>query len=439
MYVAKLHLENVRGFGRGASAVDLDLARSDGAYAGWTVVAGRNGAGKSTLLRAVALSLAGPVAARSLQDSFAGWIHRGAASGSVETCVEYAVEDRFQEGGRIRQGPFWTGLRWQAASGGPEPKVEADLSKNKSGAKAPSRGPWADNPLGWLVCGYGPFRRLSGEASPAQRLMSGPRRLASLVTLFREDASLVESVEWLKSVYLRAMEKKPGFRELQTGLVALLNDGLLPDEARATKIDSDGLWVEQGGTTLPLEELSDGYRTAAALVLDIAKQMFACFGQFTVKKEPKAPCTVDLPAVVLIDEIDVHLHVSWQQRIGFWLKEHFPRVQFLVTTHSPFICQAADDRGLIRLPGNGSPDPAQHVDLETFRRVVNGTADQAVLTALFGLDRTRSDRAERLRKEYGVLRAKEMTAGLAKTDQKRLALLQQELPFVNDASESRGR
>ena len=402
------------------------------------MLAGRNGTGKSTLLRAIALSLAGPAAARSLQDSFAGWIHRGADAGSAETCVEYAVEDRFQEGGRIRKGAFWTGLRWQAAPGGPEPRLDPELSRNHTGAKAPSRGPWVENPLGWLVCGYGPFRRLSGEASPAQRLMSGPRRLASLVTLFREDASLVECVEWLKSVYMRAFEGKPGFAELQTDILDLLNDGLLPDAARATKIDSEGLWVEQGGTTLALEELSDGYRTAAALVIDIAKQMFACFGRFTVKKQGKT-LFVDLPAVVLIDEIDVHLHVSWQQQIGFWLKTRFPRVQFLVTTHSPFICQAADDRGLIRLPGTGCVDPARHVDVETFRRVVNGTADQAVLTTLFGMDRTRSEQAERLRKEYGALRAQEMKAGLAIDDRKRLVQLQQQLPFVTDGIDGRGR
>ena len=46
--------------------------------------------------------------------------------------------------------------------------------------------------------------------------------------------------------------------------------------------------------------------------------------------------------VVLIDEIDAHLHPEWQREIGFWLKRHFPNIQFIVTTHSPIICQAAD-------------------------------------------------------------------------------------------------
>ncbi|GHA10178.1 hypothetical protein GCM10010389_56740 [Streptomyces echinoruber] len=48
---------------------------------------------------------------------------------------------------------------------------------------------------------------------------------------------------------------------------------------------------------------------------------------------------------------DVGLHVSWRRRIGPWLTAHFPGLQLLVTTHSPYICQSADPGGLIRLPG----------------------------------------------------------------------------------------
>jgi len=53
--------------------------------------------------------------------------------------------------------------------------------------------------------------------------------------------------------------------------------------------------------------------------------------------------------VVLIDEVDAHLHPEWQREIGFWLKRSFPKIQFLVTTHSPIICQAADANGLFVL------------------------------------------------------------------------------------------
>ena len=67
---------------------------------------------------------------------------------------------------------------------------------------------------------------------------------------------------------------------------------------------------------------------------------------------PSGAPVVTHRGVVLIDEVDVHLHVSWQRSIGFWLKKHFPNVQFIVTTHSPFVCQAAD-------PGRSLLPPAR--------------------------------------------------------------------------------
>ena len=65
---------------------------------------------------------------------------------------------------------------------------------------------WMQDPKAWFLVGYGPYRRLTGHASDAQRLMAGPERVARLVSLFREDASLVECVTWLREIYLRRLE-----------------------------------------------------------------------------------------------------------------------------------------------------------------------------------------------------------------------------------------
>jgi predicted ATP-binding protein involved in virulence len=133
--------------------------------------------------------------------------------------------------------------------------------------------------------------------------------------------------------------------------------------------------------------------------------------------------------VVLVDEIDVHLHISWQQRIGYWLKQHFPNVQFIVSTHSPFICQAADSRGIIRLPAPGEGGRAMHVEGEQFRRIVNGSADDAAMSVLFGLDSTYSPTARRLRTEYSRLRARQIRGTFTEKERKRLDELQMELPL----------
>lgn len=183
------------------------------------------------------------------------------------------------------------------------------------------------------------------------------------------------------------LEKDDKFIALQDSVFRILNDGLLPDNARVIRYDRDGLWLEQGGVALTVEGLSDGYRVVTSLILDIVRRIFAAFGVFSLQDEPNGSVSCPSSGVVLIDEIDVHLHVSWQQRIGIWLREHFPNVQFIVSTHSPFICQAASEGGLIRLaaPGESSRTPEVLED-EVAKRIIHGGADDAVLSELFGLE-----------------------------------------------------
>ncbi|MCP2247956.1 AAA domain-containing protein, putative AbiEii toxin, Type IV TA system [Lentzea aerocolonigenes] len=144
-----------------------------------------------------------------------------------------------------------------------------------------------------------------------------------------------------------------------------------------------------------------------ALVVDLLKQIHDAYGELQVEGN-----AVTAPGVVIIDEVDAHLHVSWQQRIGGWLKAHFPNIQFIVTTHSPYICQAADPGGLIRLPGPDEQLPPHVVDQDLYERVVYGSGDDAVLTELFGLDSPYSEQAEQLRTRLVDLEVK-VLAGTA--------------------------
>jgi hypothetical protein len=258
--------------------------------------------------------------------------------------------------------------------------------------------------------------------------MLGTTRLVQLATLFREDASLEECVQWLQQVNFQKLEHKAGAAELESNVIALLNDGLLPDGVQVERVDSLGLWVTgQHTDPLPLEEMSDGYRTVAALVADICRLIYASLGELSIEENGDG-VSVPYEGVVLIDEIDVHLHVSWQQRIGFWLKEHFPAIQFIVSTHSPFICQAADANGLIRLPAPGEEAPARVITGSLFKRVVNGSADQATLSELFGLEFTHSEISERIRLRVAALEAKVISGDLSQPEQLELDTLLAEIP-----------
>ncbi|MGR8010470.1 AAA family ATPase [Streptomyces hypolithicus] len=351
--------------------------------------------------------------ARSLVPGFDNWVAQGAAAGRIEVEITRdLVHDRFTQG-RSPSAPFKAGLRWTApheslvdsrAAGrrGAQPSLE-EIRYTKAQNSIARRGPWADNPAGWFCAAYGPFRRMAGGSGEVQRLMLASGPVARQASLFHEDASLAEGVAWLIEQHLRALEARPGAALLKDTALAILRDGLLPDGYRNVDVDSEGLWVERGGHRFPLREMSDGFRTVAALVVDILKQIHDTFGDLAVWEFEDQPLFNRVPGIVIIDEIDAHLHVSWQRRIGSWLTSHFPNIQFIVTTHSPYICQSAAPGGLIRLPGVDEQRPPEVIEEDLYERVVYGSGDDAVLSDLFGLDTPYSEQAERKRSELVAL------------------------------------
>ncbi|MFI6960441.1 AAA family ATPase [Streptomyces sp. NPDC050255] len=410
MYVSRVYVENIKSF-HGPRTVELELTRPDGSHAGWTVLAGRNGAGKTTLLRALALALSGPVPARGLVQSFDNWVTRGAESGRVEVeMVRDARFDRFTASGRTLN-KFWTGLQWTAPVDGAggrrsaQPALGEIRSTSAKSASPAQRGPWADNPAGWFCAAYGPFRRMAGGSGEVQRLMLASGPVARQASLFHEDASLAEGVAWLIEQHLRALEGREGASQLKEAALSVLGDELLPDGYRVEEVDSEGLWVARDGHRYPLREMSDGFRTVAALVVDLLKQIHDAFGDEAFAGDDEEAGPLRVPGVVIIDEIDAHLHVTWQRRIGPWLTTHFPNIQFIVTTHSPYICQAADSGGLIRLPGVDEDAAPEVVPEDLYERVVYGSGDDAILSDLFGLDTPYSERAEHVRAELVALEA----------------------------------
>jgi hypothetical protein len=191
------------------------------------------------------------------------------------------------------------------------------------------------------------------------------------------------------------------------------------------KVDSDGLWIRRDQVDLALQQVSDGYRTVTALVLDLVRRLVECFGSLALSDE-RPVCPHE--GVVLIDEVDAHMHVAWQQKIGFWLTEHFPNLQFLVTTHSPFICQAASSRGIVRLPAPGEDRRMEVVDDRLYTSIVNGGADDAVMSELFGLEHAHSPHAEALRAALAGLEVKMMTCTATDADRAAHRALAEKLP-----------
>lgn len=417
MYVRRVVLENLKGF----KALDFDFSRPDGAgYAGWTVLTGDNGSGKTALLKAIALALVGPSLGRALQPNLRGWIREGLAEAHVGVEVERGSTDGFSSSGRISD-TFWAELRIEQNGGGEPSLREGQRHDRKQGA---TRGPWDEGTSGWCVVGYGPFRRLYGTSPEAQRLISGGGQLGRFATLFREDATLSEGEEWLRDLDYRRLENKPREARRLEQVKALLNQDFLAHGVRFERVDSDGLWLrDSAGLILPISELSDGYRAALAMMIDLLRHLADLYPDQDLVTEKDGHFVVEHAGVVLIDEIDAHLHPSWQREIGGWLTRHFPKMQFLVTTHSALVCAAADPGGIFHLP---SPDrglePFQ-LDEESYWRVKRSRADQILLSPAFGLEHTRSPEAVEARYDYARLAAKRISGSLSAEEESALKQL----------------
>jgi predicted ATP-binding protein involved in virulence len=124
--------------------------------------------------------------------------------------------------------------------------------------------------------------------------------------------------------------------------------------------NSSRLVINQGGITLDVSQLSDGERGILALVLDLARRL-------SQVNPSLADPLAEGDAVVLIDEIDLHLHPKWQRQIVRNLTAAFPRCQFVATTHSPqIIGEVEHDR--IQIIANGQVySPAHTLGVDSSR------------------------------------------------------------------------
>ena len=405
MYIDKVTLKNIRGF----ESLEFDLGRGNGKYAGWTVFTGDNGAGKSTLLKAIAVALTGRDIARSLQPSFHRWIREG--EGGQEAKIELMIlpekgVDEFSAKGNTAYKKFPATVVLK--NGGKDTAVELPTN---SGTKTTlvQRGLWSAAARGWFSCGYGPFRRVFGASQEATRLMVSPTT-ERFVTMFQEAASLYEVDQWLRNLSHKTLEgRTPESRQQLDLLLEILRDDLMPNQITVDRVDSDGLWLrDRNGLQLAWGEMSDGYRAALALLADILRHLISAYGmEGMTERGDDGKLRIVRSGVVMIDEIDAHLHPEWQRVIGFWLKQHFPNIQFLVTTHSPIICQAADENGLFVLPEPGSGEAPRALTSDEYKKVISSRPDTILLTPAFGLQNTRSPRAVAGRAEYAKLMAKQ--------------------------------
>jgi hypothetical protein len=392
VYLLSLEVENTRSFG---PRQRLDLSDGNGNPRMWTVLLGDNGVGKTTVLQVIAEARPRVPTGRVLKEIAAFPALFGHSIGSYDR-AEFS-------GSSVELG--MVGAAHPVSLGWETDDYGVAFSFVPSG--------FAES---CFLLAYGASRR------PSANDLKDPGTTDGTATLFDPAATLQNAEEWLLRLdYASLTEGRTGPSERRLEQVKTLLLDLLPG---ISSIDvagpKEGVLFTTAYGTVPIGSLSLGYQTMIAWTVDLAYRM--------VERYPDADEPLAQPAIVLVDEIDLHLHPRWQRSIVQFLTDRFPKTQFVVTAHSPLIVQAAENANVVLLRRDGD-----HAVIDNNpARVAAWRVDQLLTSDLFGLDGPRSPRIEALLDEQ------ERIAGKAKlTAKDKVRLLEIEaalgtLPTADD-------
>ena len=367
MMVVRLELANVRAI----EAAEFHF------QPGFNLVVGVNGVGKTTVLDALAVCLSDVVrlanAHRSRVVRFeTGDIRMGAGALDVACDIESGEEN--ERHGYALHKPRESAAPRAKQTGRPREQVHDTPEKAGFIGEAP-RVATGNEPEGRpLVVLFSTNRAVPSERAPAGRAAAGGVGAAFSSALSDRRLRLGELAAWMRARQALSAERPAAGRVLDAFDRAVTRflpgyRNLRPDEAGER---SGSLLIDRGDTTLPVKLLSDGERGVLAMVLDLTRRL----AQANPEMEDPA---AEAEAVVLIDEIELHLHPGWQRQIVGNLTRTFPKCQFIATTHSPqVIGEVEHDRIQIIADGQVySPSHSFGVDSSRVLEEIMGTPPRA--------------------------------------------------------------
>jgi hypothetical protein len=270
--------------------------------------------------------------------------------------------------------------------------------------------PNAPEPSSPFVAAYGSQR---GSSLGKGRFSSGDSSLyASVSTLFHESSELVSAEEWLKSLDYQAVSSNSREARSELELARRAIQGLLPGSPDID-VGPTGVTVKGPDGAVPLSAMSDGYLTTIGWAVDLMARWSQHQKQQGVGTPSLDPSMME--GVVLLDEIDLHLHPKWQAQIIQQVRTVFPRMTFVVTTHSALTVLSARPGELHVLE--------RESDTENIRMLQKDirpgmTADEILTGEWFDLSATTDpDTLDKLQEYADMLRA-----GMSEEDPKRRTL-----------------
>ena len=222
-------------------------------------------------------------------------------------------------------------------------------------------------------------RSVASNVSTTKARATGGKSTAYAEALVPRPMYIAQFVDWMRVQEALAREHRAARRHLRVLQSAVARFLPTYSNLRPAAQKSSSLQIEQDGIALDVGQLSDGERGVLALVLDLARRLSQAN---PLLEDPLS----EGHAVVLIDEIDLHLHPKWQRQIVHKLTATFPRCQFIATTHSPQVLASVepDQVHLLALGGILHPDRSLGMDSNWILRHLMEADDrpEAAMTAI---------------------------------------------------------
>lgn len=312
LYIKRLVLKDIRCF------EELDIKFDKPCQS--IIIVGDNGDGKSTVLRSIATGICDQSSASALFRELHGeFVREGSHNdrGSIEVELESHGGDRFRIVTEIKSLDAFE-------------RVEQKLFRvdgNKEKRLKQDDFPW-DN---IFASGYGPGIRVQGTSDFDYHLT-----VDAVYPLFRYDVLLQNPELAVRRLIDASRQRQDSERDstILPQIKELLAKVLQLDNPDQIFLEENGIYVEGPSGKVGLSALADGFRGTVTWVLDLVSWWFLYC------REWEQPEFLDIHGVVLIDEVEQHLHPRWQRNIMHLLTDSFPNVQFIATTHSPLVASS---------------------------------------------------------------------------------------------------
>lgn len=298
----------------------------------FTVIIGDNGAGKTTILTLL----------RRVLSVWTSGLKRAGPT------VDLVRETVFVENGTPYRKPFspWhVRVHGRGPDGLPLEHLENRERRVVANIRAAKLHRSAEADIGVqipLLAYFSPWREEPARRRPRIHPVGPPRRLDGYADAFDLKADFKNFASWFTGFEIqRTTEGKrvPAVEAVRSAVIACIPGCT---DLRWVPVVND-IVATIDGTTHLIWRLSDGFRTMLALVGELA------WRAAVLNPALGAEVAKSVEGVVLIDELDLHLHPRWQRRVVGDLRAAFPNVQFIATTHSPFVIQSMEEHEVINL------------------------------------------------------------------------------------------